>query len=618
MLRRLSVAAAAALCGLGPLAAAAQSSVSSGGWVESDLWQNPDSPPEALLDGSTDTHFTQHRLEDSEWRVWLPVPATLASVTFVQGWEDWSQATLVRLETADGSTTDLTVVAGTRDPQTFPLSFSGPTAFVDVRVVTATPQSSGDAYGGFAEMSLTGTPVPGDNTPPGITAVSVTPASDTEATVTWSTDEPATTQLRYSSEAVPAGELVASELTPPDLALTTAHSVSVQATAPLRGQIEIRSADASGNRAELRHDAFVALDTSYQYGVGGVSFHLGDEWVPAPVVYAQDQLNIGFVQSWIGGDGWTEWYTADTVRGLADAGYTPEVIHYYFGDPVLADVQARSADFLADIATLAQVLADSGVGDRSIVTLEPEFNQGEVASWGGWNDLMIQAIDTLHSQAGCKVGILPGDWDIDHLVPVSMGRATAKADFVAFQEMRGSTQDTPDQAYEVPSRAIRFSHYLSRKFLRPVRLGYLMVSDFGGWEAVQRDVVIKICERYQELQSAGTVAVSWMSYLDSPGANGYFGEAEAHKGLKYADNTPKPAWYVFQECAAHGPSWLASGAEPPGAIEPDDEAGCACSSRAFGRDRGRPTGSAWAAWLLLGWAAFGRGRSVIRKRVRAS
>jgi hypothetical protein len=130
----------------------------------------------------------------------------------------------------------------------------------------------------------------------------------------------------------------------------------------------------------------------------------------------------------------------------------------------------------------------------------------------------------------------------------------------------------------VPARAIRFSHYLSRKFLRPVRLGYLMVSDFGDWAAIQREVMIETCERYQELQAAGTVAVSWMSYLDSPGADGYFGEAEAHKGLKYSDNTPKPAWHVFQECAAHGPSWLATGEEPPGAIAPvpADEGGCVC------------------------------------------
>jgi hypothetical protein len=201
---------------------------------------------------------------------------------------------------------------------------------------------------------------------------------------------------------------------------------------------------------------------------------------------------------------------------------------------------------------------------------------------------------------------LPGDWDIDHLVPISMGRAAAKADFVAYQEMRGSTQSTAEEAYDVPSSAIRFSHYLSRKFLRPVRLGYLMVSDFGDWAAIQRDVVIKICERYQELQAAGTVAVSWMSYLDSPGADGYFGEAEAHKGLKYADNTPKPAWYVFQECAAHGPSWLATGEEPPGAIAPADEGGCACSWRALGLNDERSTGSAHGAWLLLGLLVLGR------------
>ena len=595
------VALLVALAALVPLDAAAQSDVSTGGWVYTDLWENADAPPSALLDGSIDSHFAQHRLEDSDWRVWLPAPATLTSVSFVQGWSDWSQATSVRLESADGSTADLTLVAGTRDPQTFALSFPGPTAFVDVHVMTATPSTNGDGYGGFAEMSLLGTPLPGDSTAPAITAVAVHRTSDTDATVSWTTDAPSSSQVRYSTDAV------SSTPTTPDLTLTTAHSVSIQAAAPLRGQIEIRSADGAGNRAELRDDAFVTLDTHYQYGVGGVSFQLNGQWVPAPVVYAQDQLAIGFVQSWIGGDGWTDWYKAETVKSLSDAGYTPEVIHYYFGDPVLADVQARSAAFLADIATLGQVLSDSGVGDRTIVTLEPEFNQGEVATWDGWNDLMIQAIDSLHTQAGAQVGLLPGDWDIDHVLPISMGRAAAKADFVAYQEMRGSTQSTVEEAYEVPSRAIRFSHYLSRTFLRPVRLGYLMVSDYGDWAAIQRDVMIKICERYGELQAAGTVAVSWMSYLDSPGSSGYFGEAEAHKGLKYADNTPKPAWYVFQECAAHGPSWLASGEEPPGAIAAADEGGCACSSAALA-DRQVPSAR------RLGWAVFGFAALARRRR----
>ena len=264
--------------------------------------------------------------------------------------------------------------------------------------------------------------------------------------------------------------------------------------------------------------------------------------------------------------------------------------------------------------TLADILAASGVGDQVYVTLEPEFNQGPIATWPGWNDLMIQAIDILHATAGAKVGICPGDWDVRHPLPISMGRAAARLDYVAFQEMRASTQNERSEALEVPDRAIRFSHYLSRTFMRPVRLGYLMVSDYGGWEDLQRDVVIDMCERQPELEAAGTVALSWMNYLDNPNSSeaGYFGKAEAHRGLKTGDNVPKPAWHVFKECAANGPSWLGTGEAPPGENAggtPRDTDSCACSTPA---SPGTKWPLGWLGVLALGLIRMGRRRPVRR------
>jgi len=575
--------------------AVAQEDLSSGGRVTTDLYTNPKSPPEALLDGDDATHFAQHRLEDADWRVWLGRAGTPSSITFIQGWKDWSQALELEIETAYGEVAVIQLQTGTRDPQSFPLSFAHPTALLDIHVMRADPGSEGGGYGGFAELSVEGSPIASPRTTaPVVSAISVNRESDSIAVVSWTTDVPATSQVRYSTE------LVSSTLTSADMALTTSHSVRIEAAAPLRGMLEVRSADESGNRAEVRDGALATIDTTYQYGVGGGSFQLNDKWIPAQDLFAQDDMRVKFTQQWIGGDGWTDWFKPEGIAALAGAGYTPEVIHYYFGDPVLSDVQARRDAFLEDIRTLAGVLQDSGVGDRAIVTLEPEYNQGEVATWDGWNDLMIEAMQILRTQAGCKVGLLPGDWDIDHVTPISMGRAAAYADFVAFQEMRASTQDEPADAYEVVDRALRFSHFLSRRFLRPVRWGYLMVSDYNGWSYVQRDVVVEMCERQQELKDAGVVAVSWMSYLDHPGANGYFGEGEAHKGLKYADNTPKPAWHVWKECVANGPSWLETGAEPPGAPPPKDDSGCGCRLS----DRGATGFAAMlgalvaAAWLV--------------------
>jgi MYXO-CTERM domain-containing protein len=90
--------------------------------------------------------------------------------------------------------------------------------------------------------------------------------------------------------------------------------------------------------------------------------------------------------------------------------------------------------------------------------------------------------------------------------------------------------------------------------------------------------VIEMCERQPELAAAGVVAVSWMSYFDSPGSGGYFADAESYKGLRYADDQPKPAWHVYKECVLHGASWKATGATPPGAPPEEVAAGCSCRS----------------------------------------
>ena len=87
-----------------PAIANAQQDLSSGGSVSSDLWQSADHPAAALLDGDTSTHFTQHRVEDADRRVSLGTPGVPVELRLIQGWEGWSQATELRLETAYGET----------------------------------------------------------------------------------------------------------------------------------------------------------------------------------------------------------------------------------------------------------------------------------------------------------------------------------------------------------------------------------------------------------------------------------------------------------------------------------------------------------------------------------
>jgi MYXO-CTERM domain-containing protein len=87
-----------------------------------------------------------------------------------------------------------------------------------------------------------------------------------------------------------------------------------------------------------------------------------------------------------------------------------------------------------------------------------------------------------------------------------------------------------------------------------------------------------------------------MSYLDSPGAGGYFDAGEAHKGLKYASGEGKPAFFVWRECLANGPTWLTTGEWPAGG-GPVHGGGCSCRATGIADAGGR-------GWLLLGVVAF--------------
>ena len=555
--------------------AAAQTPLKGGARVETDLFFWPESPPSALLDGDIKTHFNLARVLDSEWRMWFASPLVPERLEVVQGYENWSTATELTLEDARGTVITVPLAIGTRDVQVIALPFTEPSAFIDVRVSAANTSQTGETYGGLASMQFIGAVRDEDTTPPVISNVQVIKESPATATVVWTTDEPATAQVRFSQQDN------VSATTAPTTELSTEHQVALLSSGPLVGQIEIRATDAAGNRRELRYDAFTTMSPDFQFGVGGWSFEINGKWERASAIYKRDDFRVDTMQIWLGGYDWNSWFDSATeIRKVHDDGYIPEIISFYFGYPEVAELKDRRADYLAKITFLAEMLRDSGVGGEAIVTLEPEYNQGEVASLDAWNDLMIEAINVLHSIANAKVGLLPGPWDLAHKVPLSMGRAAAYADFIAFQGMKASTKNTPQEAHAMVDDSIRFAHFLNRRFMKPVRWGYWMVSDYGGWRGVQQLVAIETCERLPELQAAGVTALSIMGYLDHPDSNGALEEAESYLGIKNYKNEPKPAWYVWQECIANGASWLKTGQPPPGGVpEPlpsGNSSGCGC------------------------------------------
>ena len=120
-----------------------------------------------------------------------------------------------------------------------------------------------DANGNIGQSTLsnftTTNPVP-DTTPPVLSTPVVTLVTDTLAIITWTTDEPATSQVKYSTT---SGNLTSSTLqtTTHDLS----HIVIVNGlTANTQYYFEAFSADSSGNRGNSAENSF-ATEQSPQY-----------------------------------------------------------------------------------------------------------------------------------------------------------------------------------------------------------------------------------------------------------------------------------------------------------------------------------------------------------------
>jgi purine nucleosidase len=85
---------------------------------------------------------------------------------------------------------------------------------------------------------------PPDTTPPAITGVSASSVSSGEATVGWTTDEPATTQVEYGTTTAYGSS------TTPDTSLGTSHSQTLSGLTPgTLYHYRVKSTDAAGNAA---------------------------------------------------------------------------------------------------------------------------------------------------------------------------------------------------------------------------------------------------------------------------------------------------------------------------------------------------------------------------------
>jgi hypothetical protein len=276
-------------------------------------------------------------------------------------------------------------------------------------------------------------------------------------------------------------------------------------------------------------------------------------WISLPDEALARGVPLDLFALWLT-DEWTEdWVTRGRLRSLAAQGVTPVILHYWFGDRISQErVEARRDAWYASLWRVADaVRMDAPV----LIVLEPEWNvappRGETAmtSWPGFAEDLRAAAAMIRKQApNALVGTCPGDFaGTPNLEPV-LGPVASDLDFLAFQEMRASTDVAARSAgyLEVGRAATDYARYLKRAFGRPLLVAYVAVSSHGKWEKRQADALRDVHRHRGALREAGVFGLLYFQLRDDPEHRGYFGAAERHFGLLRADGAPKPALEVFR------------------------------------------------------------------------
>lgn len=301
---------------------------------------------------------------------------------------------------------------------------------------------------------------------------------------------------------------------------------------------------------------FELRDTSrMRVGIGDrISVERRGKSVPTLIALDGLGLQVDMLEVWLP-RGWKKsWLSRDALAEMHARGVVPVVVHYYFGDEISKErVEAQRDEWYASVRKMAEQIRGA---DPVLVILEPEFNgappEGETAitDWPGFGDDLRTLAKMIRRKApNALVGTCPGDFPGTPTLEPVLGPVASDLDFIAFQEMRASTdEDRSRPGYTQAGRAaVDYARYLKRAFDRPLLLGYVAISSYGGWDQTQKKMLAEVHGQTDALRAAGVFGVIYFQLFDDPEHTGYFGSAEKKFGLLTEEGRAKPVLDVFRD-----------------------------------------------------------------------
>ncbi len=229
------------------------------------------------------------------------------------------------------------------------------------------------------------------------------------------------------------------------------------------------------------------------------------------------------------------WESRQRLIATINAGYTPVIAYWYFGDEISPEfVKKHQQDYYDNIQNKLIPLIKNI--PNIVILIEPEFNKRGIEKWPEWDNVVTRAIKMIKAAAPyAKVGLTAGDWGHyevnDTLANIS--QAVETSDFVGFMLMSSASLESPliNPVWQVDERATRIVDYLHGKFNKPLFLAYIALSTAQDWEQKQASIIQQIMNNLPYYIDKGVFGFSYFSLFDNPKQVGWFAQGEPYFGL---------------------------------------------------------------------------------------
>lgn len=273
---------------------------------------------------------------------------------------------------------------------------------------------------------------------------------------------------------------------------------------------------------------------------------------------AKPDYGVMWIGPWTLSSGWGG--PGDRMDQMRAQGVTPVIHFYYWGDDISPScVENGCWSSLHNTwkdqdgwQRLAKQLVDNlhkhMGGEEVIVVMETEFNKASLQDYKPFDKMLRDKTNYIKwNYNGAEMVLGLGNWRTDAWDVWTA--AAAANDQIGIQAMRGSTKDSLSAYNSIYEATLAGAKKANSLFGKPVFITDVALSSYPEPEYREHQAknLKKFFDGMDELKRAGVTAMVYRTWLDQPDKNlgNYYGQAERHWGMAWANGGWKPAASVW-------------------------------------------------------------------------